>query len=313
MNLEIRPLECGNLKDADRIFRLAFGTFLALPDPLSFGGDSDYVNTRWNAAPTAALGAYVDGELVGSNFLANWGSFGFFGPLTVRPDLWDKGVSRALLAETIPLFDAMGVRHTALFTFPQSPRHVAIYQKFEYWPQQLTALMFKAVEGSTNAYAWRALSDIPPEGRGFQLEACRALADTLYSGLDLSREISSVAEQRLGDTVLVHEGGELAAFAICHLGAGSEAGSGTAYIKFGGTRAGDGAARRLDRLLASCEALAASRGIAQLIVGVNTARHTAYRLMLERGFRTMLHGIAMQRYNEPGYNHADCFILDDWR
>lgn len=313
MNLEIRPLERGDLTDADRIFRLAFGTFLGLPDPLSFGGDADYVNTRWQAAPAATLGAYVDGELVGSNFLANWGSFGFFGPLTVRPDLWDKGVSRALLGETMPLFDAVGVRHTGLFTFPHSPRHVAIYQKFGYWPQQLTALMSKAVEANTNAHTWGAFSDISPEERASQLAACRALTDAVYSGLDLSREISTVAEQRLGETVLVHEGDELLAFAICHLGAGSEAGSGTAYIKFAGTRSGDGAPLRLDRLLSSCEELAASRGLTQLIGGVNTARHAAYRLMLERGFRTMLQGIAMQRFNEAGYNRADCFVLDDWR
>jgi hypothetical protein len=39
MEIEVRPLREPDLDDADRIFRLAFGTFIGLPDPLAFGGD----------------------------------------------------------------------------------------------------------------------------------------------------------------------------------------------------------------------------------------------------------------------------------
>jgi len=75
MNIEIRSLAPHDLPEADRIFRLAFGTFLGLPEPLGFMGDADLVGTRWRAAPAASLGAYVDGNmLVGSNLMANWGS-----------------------------------------------------------------------------------------------------------------------------------------------------------------------------------------------------------------------------------------------
>jgi hypothetical protein len=86
----IRPLLERDLAAADRIFRLAFGTSLGLPDPLQFAGDSDWVRTRWLADPSTALAAELDGELVGSNFVTGWGSVGFFGPLSVRPDLWDR-------------------------------------------------------------------------------------------------------------------------------------------------------------------------------------------------------------------------------
>ena len=37
----VRPLMLEDLKDADRIMRLAFGTFLNMPDPSSFMGDAD--------------------------------------------------------------------------------------------------------------------------------------------------------------------------------------------------------------------------------------------------------------------------------
>jgi len=58
--------------------------------PTAFG-DAGYVRTRWRADPTAAFGAEVGGELVGSNFATRWGSVGFFEPLTIRPDLWASG------------------------------------------------------------------------------------------------------------------------------------------------------------------------------------------------------------------------------
>ena len=145
MDITIRPLDEHDLPEAERIFRLAFGTFLGLPDPMSFMGDADLVSTRWRSDPAAALGAYVDGALVGSNFATNWGSFGFFGPLTVRPDLWDKGIAQRLLAATIRLFGKWGTRQAGLFTFPQSPKHLALYQKFDFWPQYLTPVMSKPV------------------------------------------------------------------------------------------------------------------------------------------------------------------------
>jgi hypothetical protein len=60
MQIEIRPLHQRDLPEADRIFRLAFGTFIGLPDPMAFAGDADLVNPRWRANPEAALGAYAD-------------------------------------------------------------------------------------------------------------------------------------------------------------------------------------------------------------------------------------------------------------
>ena len=70
----IRLLREEDLPVADRIMRLAFGTFLGLPDPLKFMGDADYVRTRWLADPSAAFGAEMAGELVGTNFATRWGS-----------------------------------------------------------------------------------------------------------------------------------------------------------------------------------------------------------------------------------------------
>jgi hypothetical protein len=62
-----------NLLEADHIFRLSFGTYLGLPDPITFFGDADYVKTRFYSDPSVAYAAASDdGKLMGSNFTANW-------------------------------------------------------------------------------------------------------------------------------------------------------------------------------------------------------------------------------------------------
>ena len=88
---DIAPLDEKDLPEAERIFRVAFGTFVGAPDPDVFWADRDYVYGRHRAPHVAAFGATIDGNLVGSNFATKWGSVGFFGPITVRPDLQERG------------------------------------------------------------------------------------------------------------------------------------------------------------------------------------------------------------------------------
>jgi hypothetical protein len=122
-----------------------------------------------------------------------------------------------------------------------------------------------------------------------------------------------VASQELGDTVLLWDDAGLAGLAICHHGAGTEGGSGNCYVKFGATRPGPKAAHEFRRLLDACEALAQERGLSRLTAGVNTARHEAYGILRENGFRAEIQGVAMHRPNEPGYSRPGVYLIDDWR
>ena len=300
-----------DLQDADKIFRLAFGTFLGLPNPLSFAGDSDFVYTRYKTDPDAALVAEVDDRVAGSNFALNWGSVGVCGPLTIHPDFWDRGVARRLLEETMNIFEKWHVTHAGLFTFAQSSKHVHLYQKFGFWPRFLTTIMSKPVDKKTTKLT--RYSQLTPVEKEQAVAACRALTGKIYGGLDLGIEIRSVDDQKLGDTVTIHDGDSLAGFAICHCGAGTEAGSGNCYVKFGAAAPGHGSAERFERLLDACEAFAHSQGLPRIIAGVNTARHGAYRSMISRRFRTDMQGVVMERPDEPGYNRKDVYLIDDWR
>lgn len=310
-DVSVRSMQQGDLEAARRIFRLAFGTFIGVPDPENFWADREYVFTRWRTDPSAALVAEVDGKLAGSNFAANWGSFGFFGPLTIHPEFWDRGIAQKLLDPTMDLLAKWGVRDAGLFTFAHSTKHVGLYQKFGFWPRYLTAIMSKRVEGRSDALV--KLSTLGEDEQKHSLNECRKLTDSIYEGLDVSREIRGVRDQRLGETLLLWDHDSLGAFAICHCSEGSEAGNETCYVKFAAVAPGPNAERFFDRLLDGCETLAAERRLKRIEAGVNLSRGKAYRQMLGRGFRTDIQGVAMHKPDSPGYNCADVFVVDDWR
>ena len=126
----------------------------------------------------------------------NWGSFGFFGPLTVHPDLWNQHLAQKLLGPTLDLFEKWGVREAGLFTFAHSPKHIGLYQKFGFWPRFLTALMSKDVsrrEASSIKYSTLKAGDSV-----HALRACRELTGSIYDGLDVTWEIRSVAGTEFG-------------------------------------------------------------------------------------------------------------------
>lgn len=313
MTLDIRPLREGDLDAADRVMRLAFGTFIGLPDPETFMGDANFVHTRWRTDPYAAFAAEHAGEIVGSNFATRWGSVGFFGPLTIRPDLWDRGIGQRLMEPVMDCFARWQTKHTGLFTFAQSQKHAALYQRFGFWPRFLTAVMSKSVTAAQAAPTWSRFSELTEGERDSALASCRTLTDAIFEGLDVTGEVQTVAGQSLGDTVLLWDDSTLAGVAVCHCGPGSEAGGDTCYVKFGAVRLGPGADTYFQRLLDAVELLAVTRGLSRVVAGVNTSRTEAYRAMLARGFRTELQGVAMHRPNTDGYSRPGVFVIDDWR
>jgi GNAT superfamily N-acetyltransferase len=310
--VKVGPLKESELEEAGRIVRLAFGTFLGLPSSLDFMGDRDLMTPRWRSPHVKVIAARDGDRLIGSNVATRWGSFAFFGPLTVLPEYWDRGVAQQLLEATMNVFDRWGVRHSGLYTFAQSAKHVGLYQKFGYWPRYLTAIMARSPEADAKRPAPVLLSALKRNQREQAIQACAKLTHKLDKGLDLTGEIRALLAQRTGDVVLTYTRGVLDGFAVCLNGPGSEGGSTACYVKFGAVRGGAGAGERFEKLLDACEAFAFSRGAA-IEAGVNLAREDAYRRMRARGYRVATQGVAMQRPHAEGFNRADAWVIDDWR
>jgi predicted N-acetyltransferase YhbS len=309
----VRALAEADVAEAERIIHRAFGTFFGVPDLANFWFPP-YAHTRYGAEHIAAFAAERDGELLGSNFATRWGSVGFFGPLSTRPELWDAGIGQRLVAAVSDQFEAWGTRHAGLFTFAQSAKHVGLYGKFGFHPRFLTAIMAAPAQPAAAAQHWSRYSELTEAQRAEAEASTRELTERLYEGLDLSPEIRTVFARELGDTVLLWGGdSRLAGFAICHCGPASEAGDGVCFVKFGAVRPRPGADERFVALLNACAGLAIAMGMTSVVAGVNTAREEAYRSMLGRGFRTQIQGVTMHRPNEPGYSRPGLFVLDDWR
>lgn len=313
LSVQIGPLQRHEVEEADRIMRVAFGTFLGLPDPMAFLGDRRFIAPRFASPNVRAHAARIDGRLIGTNFATRWGRFGFFGPLTVLPEYWDKGVAKLLLQATEKTFGRWEMRRTALFTFPHSAKHVGLYQKFGYWPVYLTALMVRTPDGAVSANGGGTLlSTLPRQEREAAIAACARLTNRIDRGLDLTEEIRAALKLRVGDVVLIHTRKTLDAFALCMNGPGSEGGAQTCYVKFAAARSGPGAGDRFDRLLNACDAFALSRG-ASLEGGVNLAREDAFRRMRSHDWQVKVQGVAMLRPHLPGHNRPDAYVIDDWR
>jgi GNAT superfamily N-acetyltransferase len=313
MKVTIRPLKEDDLPAADVVFRLAFGTLAGLPNPRDFGGDTEYVRTRWLTDPSAAFVADADGKPVGSVFAANWGSVAIFGPLTVHPNVWDKAIGTRLLEPMMARIDQWGPSHVGLHTVVHSAKHIRLYRKFGFWPGCMVEIMTKPVQETKPDPQMRLFSELSEDRQAEVVEECRRLTESLYVGLDLRREIRAAHAQHLGDTALFYDGSTLCGFAVCHWGPSTEAGGNKCYVKFGAVRKGAACAEQFAHLLRTCEVLAASRGASQIIAGVNTARNEACRVMISHGFRTEVVGVAMHRPYKPAYNRNDVFVIDDWR
>ncbi len=313
VDITIKPMIEKDLDVADSIYRLAFGTFLGFPAPEKFGGDSDYVRQRWTTDPEGALGAYMNDELVGSNFVGTTGSVGHFGPLTSHPKYWEKHIEQQLLKSTLRLLEKRSVTLIEFMSFPESPKHLALYQKFGFWPRFLTPVMSTLTNhphSETDVVLFSAGTESEQE---IFLEECKVITNSIYQGMDLEGEILATLSLDLGDTLMIRDKGRIAGFAICRYGPGTEGGSGSCLIKFGAALPGGRAEKIFRRLLNACVTFAADQSCIRLFTGINTARHGAYQMMLKFGFRTEHVSVSMTSPNVAAYNRPDVFIIDDWR
>ena len=310
-DIVVRPMSAGDLAEATRVYRLAFGTFLKVLDLTRFRLDIGTVSTRFATDPAAAMVAERNGKIVGSAFGMDWGSQFVVGPITVDPAHWGQGVARQLSTAILDVAATRKPTLVSLFTHPASTTHLRLYESFGFVPMFLTPILSKPAGTAPSRPEISLFSALPRPEQTTALERSRALTDASLAGLDLRREIGAIAIQRLGETILLEGAEGLAGLALCHIGAGTEAGESVLFVKFATVRRG--AASDFEQLLDAIEALAAERGVSRIAAGINTGRRDAYRRMLARGFRAMLVGVAMHRPDIAGTLQRDLYIIDDWR
>lgn len=325
--IKVRRVKKGDLSRVREVVESAFADFFERQlgtRPRQVFGGAQYVHHRWLMEP---WGCHVaeenEGKIVGASLAVCWGSVGLFGPVAVLTPYQNQKIAQQLIQAAQDFFAENRVSLQGVVTFPYSPKHLVLYQKFEFKPRALVAITTRSLDrreppgpvarSGRGAPEIRRFSNSEEGKKKALLGRLRALTGRIYRGLDLTKEIEIVDGLALGDTLVLQKDGTPLGFAICHTPGVSEAPQGAVYVKY---LAIDPAHRRPEhfaQLLAACEELGVSGGCQRIIAPVYTAHWRAYQTLLASGYQVDMLMIRMKRGKQADYEREDDFVLDDWR
>lgn len=156
----------------------------------------------------------TDGHMVAFNMVHRSGTEGWMGPLAVRPDRQGEGIGSMMVLHGLEWLRAHGATTIGLETMPRTVDNIGFYSRLRLVPGHLTVTLVRDVPRRSGPLPelLSAAGRLAPA----RVEECRRLTDELLPGVDFTREISLTRDLRIGDTTLVHERGELTAFALWH-------------------------------------------------------------------------------------------------
>jgi GNAT superfamily N-acetyltransferase len=301
----VREMTADDVVGAEAVHRRAFAAQTGDP---SFGEGSDVIRTRHASGNVAGFVAEDAGALVGSLLLTRWGTFGVLGPLSVAPSAQGRGVARLLLDRGIAELDSWELAASGLYTFADSPKHRHLYERYGFVDRGPSHL-WRRTPSLAGEYDVLPPDDL--QARASYLWTLRQLTSSVLPGWDLTIEATSMLEQGLGSVVLPPRYRGLG-FALCHVGAGSEAGPDACYVKAAVVHR-DQSDVLLRALLEAVEAFAVDHGWSRLEAGAPASRTTASRALLDSGWTPTGTGMAMTRPGDGGALGPDAGVLDDWR
>lgn len=98
------------------------------------GSDASFAHRCMNRACKVWV-AESGSKIVGVIYLTMWGSFAFFGPVCIEPTMWGRGIAQKLVAAAMDAAKTEGVKGVAIFTMPDSTKHIHLYSKFNLTPR----------------------------------------------------------------------------------------------------------------------------------------------------------------------------------
>lgn len=324
--IKIRRVRKGDLSKVRDVIEQAFGDFferqVGTRPRLVFGG-AQYVHHRWLMEPWGCFVAEEgDGKIVGAAVAVMWGTVGIVGPIAVLTNYQNQDIGQQLLTACQEFFDENKATLQGLATYPYSPKHLILYQKFGYKPKGLVVVTAKqidrreivhATKPTKPALGLRRYSALEEAKKKQVMQKIHRITNGLWRGLDVAKEIEIVDGLTLGDTLLLEKGREVIGFAVCHLPPNSEAPHGSAYVKFLAVDPRHRKPEHLVALLAGVEELAGAAQLQRVVAPCYTYYWTAYQALLERGYHVDFTMVRMKRGKQEDYEDPSDLVLDDWR
>ncbi len=324
--IKVRRVRKGDLSKVRDVVEQAFADLFERQmgtRPRQVFGGAQYVHHRWLMEPWGCFVAEEgDGKIVGAAVAVLWGTLGLVGPIAVLPNYQNQGIGQQLLTACQGFFDENKSTMQGLATYPYSARHLVLYQKFGYRPRGLVVITAKPLDRREAAQGQRPAKTSLTIRRFSTLEEARKkgailklrrIANGIFRGLDLSKEVEIADGLALGDTLVLEKGREVVGFAIYHVPGVSEAPQGSLYVKYLAIDPRHRKPEALHALLGSLEDLAHEAGLQRVMAGVYTYYWTAYQALLERGYQIDLILVRMKRSKQNDDDDPNDLVLDDWR
>jgi N-acetylglutamate synthase-like GNAT family acetyltransferase len=324
--IKIRRVRKGDLSKVRDVMEQAFGDFFERQvgtRPRQVFGGAQYVHHRWLMEPWGCFVAEEgDGKIVGAAVAVMWGTIGLVGPMAVLTNYQNQDIGQQLLTACQEFFDENKATLQGVCTYPYSPKHLILYQKFGYRPKGLVVITGKPldrreiVHATRNAkpgLAIRRYSTLEEAKKKQAMQKIRRMTNAFWRGMDLGKEVEIVDGLTLGDTLLLEKGREVIGFAVCHLPPNSEAPHGCAYVKFLAIDSRQRKPEHLHALLAAVEEMAGAAQLQRVVAPAYTYYWTAYQTLLERGYHVDFTMVRMKRGKQEDYEDPSDLVLDDWR
>jgi GNAT superfamily N-acetyltransferase len=285
--------------------------------------ESRLIKSRFQKEPA---GCFVTEDsthgLIGAVLSIAWGSVAWLGPLAVHPKFSGKGAEQQLLQAVLDYWEPMGLSTQGVEISPASPPDIEFYASFGFRPQFLTATLIGDVDPAgprepirqrSPSFELIRLSQLSDALEETMLANCRRISDRHYPCLNYGKELQSVKEQNLGDTLLLAVGERLYGFAICHAAPGSEAAAESCYVK---ALLIDPAIDDQETLLAlveACEGYARMHQLKAVRLGVNLGCWEGYQAVAARGYQLRQLQLRMVRPIDDLLSDSSPFHFNDWR
>jgi len=325
--IKVRRVRKGDLSRIREVIESAFADFFERQlgsRPRQVFGGAQYVHHRWLMEPWGCFVAEEnEGKIVGASVAVCWGTVGLFGPVAVLTPYQNQNIAQGLIKAGQGFFEENRVTLEGVVTYPYSPKHLVLYQKFGFKPRALVAITAKSLErretappppkSARGALELLRFSTYEESKKKVLLGRLKTLTGKIYRGLDLTKEIEIVDGLALGDTLLLEKDRAIVGFAICHAPGQSEAPQGSLYIKYAAI---DPARRRPEhfaQLLLACEEFGVAAGCERIIAPVYTGYWRAYQSLLDSGYHMDMLMLRMKRGKTAEYEHEEDYVLDDWR
>jgi GNAT superfamily N-acetyltransferase len=233
-----------------------------------------------DAGAGAMIWRDVEGQMVAFNMVHQSGAEGWMGPLAVRPDRQGEGLGSTMVRHGIEWLKAQGARTIGLETMPRTVENIGFYSRLGLVPGPLTVTLVHDVPRRVGAAPHLLSATGYPMERG--IEECRRLTDDLAPGVDFSREIALTAELGIGDTTLLREDGEIAAFALWH---STPLAAGRAKDELRVLKLVARSLTAFERLLDALHGTAAVERVGRIAIRCQTEYAEAYLRLIGAGYR----------------------------